>query len=246
MREKGHSHAARGKIIESLMERFKGRFSVILGINLFSGNSGEIFKWFIASLLFGTRISEAIVIRTYREFESEGILSPSKILNTGWDGLVEILDRGGYVRYDFKTATKFLDVNKALMERYKGDLNNLHSMASDTEDLEKKLKALGKGIGDMTVNIFLREMRGIWQKAEPLPSELVILAARHLGIIPRDGKNREEILKCLKKKWDKEGMEMEDFADFEVALLRLGKDFCRKMACERCLLKEGCKYRQFG
>ena len=41
-----------------------------------------------------------------------GVLSPSKILETGWDGLVEILDEGGYTRYDFKTATKILEIAK--------------------------------------------------------------------------------------------------------------------------------------
>ncbi|MEW6215059.1 MAG: hypothetical protein AB1478_07665 [Nitrospirota bacterium] len=237
--EKGYLQAQRGKkVIRSLVKKLSGRFSVALGINLSSGDSREIFKWFLASILFGTRISETIVINTYREFEKEGVLSSDNILNKGWDGLVEILDRGGYVRYDFKTATRLLDVNGTLMDRYRGDLNILHSLASDPKDLEERLKALGKGIGDVTVNIFLREMRGIWQKAKPLPSELVIMAARKAGIIPKDLKDKREILEFLMKKWADEGMKMKDFPDFEAALLRLGKDFCRKMACKRCPLKE--------
>lgn len=244
MEEKGHSQAQRGKAIRSLMKRLSGRFSVTLGIDLSSCDPGEIFKWFLASILFGTRISESIVIKTYMEFEREGVLSPGNIINRGWDGLVEILDRAGYVRYDFKTATKLLDVSRVMMDRYRGDLNILYSVASDPKDIEERLKALGKGIGDVTVNIFLREMRGIWQKAEPLPSELVIMAARNIGIIPEDLKDREEILELLKKKWTNEGVKVKDFPDFEAALLRLGKDFCRKMACVRCPLKEDCRPRQ--
>ncbi len=235
MKEKRHPK------LKGLIERLGSRFSSALGINLSSGDKREVFKWFLASILFGARISETIVINTYRGFEEEGVLSPEDILDTGWDGLVGILDRGGYVRYDFKTATKLLDVCRSLIERYNGDLNVLHSMATDEGDLEKRLKALGKGIGDVTVNIFLREMRGIWKKAEPLPSEMVIMATKNTGIIPEEIKDKREVLKLLMEKWNSEGMKMKDFPDFEAALLRLGKDFCRRMLCERCPLKEDCR-----
>lgn len=240
MKEKGYSKAQRNTL-KGLVKRLGGRFSQSMGINLLRGDRREVFKWFLASILFGARISETIVINTYRAFEEEGVLSPEDILDTGWDGLVEILDRGGYVRYDFKTATKLLDICKSLIERYKGDLNVLHSMARDEGDLEEMLKSLGKGIGDVTVNIFLREMRGIWKKAEPLPSELVIMAARNTGIIPEEIKDKKEVLKLLMEKCNSEGMKMKDFPDLEAALLRLGKDYCRKMACERCPLKKDCR-----
>jgi endonuclease III len=222
------------------MKVIGGRFSSALGIDLSSGNQGEIFKWFLASILFGARISEAIVIRTYREFEGEGALSPEIIVDKGWDGLVEILDRVGYVRYDFKTATKLLDVCRTMVKRYKGDLNILHSEALDPRDLEERLKALGKGIGDTTVNIFLREMRGVWEKADPLPSDLVIMAAKNLRLIPSDLQDRKEILVRLKKQWTGERMKIKDFPDFEAALLRLAKNFCRRTACGRCPLQEDC------
>jgi hypothetical protein len=56
---------------------------------------------------------------------------------------------------------------KDLQEQYAGDLNNLHEKAQDGKDLESRLKQLGKGIGDVTVNIFLRELRTVWVKARP-------------------------------------------------------------------------------
>jgi len=241
MEEKRNLRAQR-RAIRRLSERTGGRFSAVMGIDLPSGDSEEIFKWFLSSVLFGARISETIVINTYRAFEKEGVLSPASILNRGWDGLVEILDSGGYTRYDFKTATKLLDVNRSLLDRYGGDLNILHSVASDPKDLEERIKALGKGIGDLTVNIFLRELRGIWQKAEPLPSELVILAARNIAIIPEDLEDKGEILELLRKRWKDAGRGTKDFSDFESSLLRLGKGFCRKKACGRCPSKEDCRH----
>lgn len=231
------------RILEPLVEKVGGRFSAALGIDLSSLNPGEIFKWFLASLLFGARISETIVLKTYREFEKEKILSLKAILHTGWDGLVEVLDRGGYVRYDFKTATKLLEICRALVEKYNGDLNVLHSKASDPGDLEGRLKALGRGIGEVTVNIFLREMRGVWEKARPLPSDLVVLAAKRLGLIREDLDNKGMMLQILENKWTDQGMSMKHFPDFEAALLRLGKDYCRKNLCPSCPVPD-CKRKE--
>ena len=230
-----------GEILKKLIEKAGGRFSAVLGIDLSSQNPEEIFKWFLAAVLFGARISERIVIKTYKEFEKENTLSPARRLKTGWDGLVAILDRGGYVRYDFKTATKLLNLSTALTDKYGGDLNFIHSTASGARDLEGRLKYLAKGIGDVTVNIFLREMRGIWRKAEPVTSDLVVMAAKHMRIIPTRSKDREKILDLLKKKWADANMEMKDFPDFEAALVRLGKDYCRKGFCDRCPMKCECR-----
>jgi len=214
--------------IQALIKQHQGRFSVELGINLSSGRSREIFKWFLASILFGARISESIVKKTFREFASRDVVSPKAILDTGWDGLVAILDQGGYVRYDFKTATKLLDMCKALTENYQMDLSNLHSAAADPRDLEQRLKSLARGIGDVTVNIFLREMRGIWEKADPLPSDLVVMAAKDRGIVPELMKDRRKILDLLRKSWKKAGIRIKSFSDFEAALVRAAIEARRK------------------
>lgn len=154
-----------------------GKFSTALAIDLASGESTEIFKWLLAAILFGARISGRIAVQTYNELSRENLLTPNKLLRRGWNGLVEVLDRGGYVRYDFKTSTTLLEVCQTLVERYHGDLNTLHSRAKDPADLEQRIRQLGKGVGEITSGIFLREMRGTWRKAEPLPSDLVLLSS---------------------------------------------------------------------
>lgn len=241
------------EMIKILLKKLGQEFSSSLNIKLSSVHgesvhgesvdSEEVFKWFLASILFGARISETIVVNTYKQFEKEKVLSAEKILNTGWDGLVRILDDGGYVRYDFKTATKLLEIMATLKELYHGDLNKLHLEAKDSSDLETKLKNLGRGIGEVTVNIFLRELRGIWQKAEPLPSDLVILSARNLGLLSPKIRSKKEILNELKSVYQKNKVKGKDFVDFEAALLRLGKDFCRKGKCEICVIKNFCQSR---
>ena len=219
------------EVITALMKEHPGRFSAELGIDLSSGRSPEIFRWFLASVLFGARISESIVKKTFHEFDTRGIVSPNTILDTGWDGLVAVLDAGGYVRYDFKTATKLLDLCKALTENYRADLANLHDAAADPKDLEQRLKALAKGIGEVTVNIFLREMRGSWEKANPLPSDLVVMAAKERGMVPKTVKDRAKVLQLLMDAWKETGMKKKDFPDFEAALVRAGIELRRKKRC---------------
>jgi endonuclease III len=227
------------ELIRALLDRIGGRFSTALGIKLDQGDSHEVFKWFLASILYGARISETIANNTYRVFEKNGVLSPERILETGWDGLVLLLDVGGYVRYDFKTATKLLEVMAALKERFNGDLNTLHAQAQNPRDLEQKLMGLGRGIGPATVNIFLRELRDVWEKADPLPQELVVMSARNLGLVQAD--ERGEILRQLRSVWEGQALPGWRFADFESALVRLGKNYCRREKCAICPVAEECE-----
>lgn len=223
--------------LEVLIENFGQKYSEALGINLSKGEDSEVFKWFLLAILFGAPITERAVIKTYKCFEKHSVLTPQKILATGWDGLVEILDEGSYTRYDFKTADKLLETMKNLTETYNGSLTHLYNEAKDAKDLANKLKDLGKGIGDVTVSIFLRELRGIWEKADPQPTFLVVLAAKKLGIVREETFNVAERLRDF---WLKNSVAGKSFVNFETALLRLGKDFCRKKKCAACSFRMEC------
>ena len=112
----------------------------------------------------------------------------------------------------------------------------------DERDLESRLMEF-MGIRPVTTNIFPRELRGVWEKADPLPSDLVILAARNLGLTPHAGQTTEERAQLL---FDLQEALPEPllFADFESALVRLGKDWCRKEKHAPCPLREWCEHHQ--
>ncbi len=131
------------------------------------------------------------------------------------------LDQGGYARYDFKTADKLLKVMETLQADYQGSLERLHEAAADAPDLESRLRELAPGIGPATVNIFLRELRGIWSKADPMLSDLARAAAEHAGLLPR-GLGPREALAELQRHWQAQPVPGYDFADLEAALVRLG------------------------
>jgi len=219
-----------------LIERLGGMYSRELGIDLAEPNRARIFRWFLAAKLMGARIPTRTALSTWKEFARGGVDSPERIRQTGWDGLVAILDEGGYARYDFSTATKLLAIAGDILERYRGDLNVLHDRSDGPRDLEVRLMGLGKGIGPVTANIFLREMRSVWPKADPAISPLALLAARDLGLA--DGKGNP--VDALRKVWAAEKARGYEFSDFEAALVRLGKDYCRKPRVTSCPMRKIC------
>jgi hypothetical protein len=199
--------------LKEFVKQYGEPYSKMLGIDLKSRKNAEIVKWFIASILYGKPIRESSATSAYKVFEEQGVLTASKILKTGWEGLVSILDEGGYTRYDFSTAARLLQIFGNLQKNYDGNLNHLHHLATDSEDLERKLKDLGKGIGDTTVSIFLREMRMAWPEVEPRPSPLVRAAMEEMRL--------KDLRKFAK-------VHRLDVVSLETALLRLGKDFLKK------------------
>jgi len=187
-------------------------YSKELGLDL--SKAEDRFKWFLASILFAKRISAETAKETYLYFEQEDLTSPDAMLEAGWDRLVEVLDSGGYTRYDFSTATNLLGIAKMLKEKY-SDLERLHAESSSPTDLERRLQEF-KGVGPVGVNIFLRELRGIWEKAKPKPSPLAVATAQKIGL------------------------NIEDAERYESQLVRLNLEYCKKRRSSECPLKDKC------
>jgi hypothetical protein len=131
-----------------------------LHIDLASKKESELFKWFLACLLFGKPIQAEIAGQATQALVAAGLTSPGAILRAGWDKLVLLLDQAHYVRYDFSTATKLLEVCQDLQRRF-GTLTNLLAQARTAAELSRKLQEF-KHIGPVTARIFLREVRPIW------------------------------------------------------------------------------------
>lgn len=203
--------------IRDLIENYGRRFSTELGINLKSKNPEEVFKWFLASLFFGARISQNIAKKTYREFENAGITSPQAIIATGWSGMIPVLGAGGYARYDNRTANKLLGIAEKLLDEYGGNIVSFLEGCKTPEELEERLWEF-KGVGEVTTNIFLRELRGLFQQADPPLGMRALQAAKELNFIHSD--DPAKALQELKVLWKQAEIPKYDFTDFEAALVR--------------------------
>ena len=157
-------------------------YSEELGIDLAARTEDQYFRWFLAGLLFGGHIGETIARHTYQAFCRHRLTTPRDILAAGWDFLVNpIMREGGYVRYDFSKSDQILRDCDKLVGEYDGSLWRLHEASRDARDLEARLLAF-HGVGPVTMNIFLRELRPFWPKADPRPLPVVVLAAESFGV----------------------------------------------------------------
>lgn len=205
--------------MHELLEHFGELYSEELGIDV----RKEPFKWFLASMLFGGRISSSIAKKTYKAYKAAGLISPEKIAASDEVTLIEIHGRGGYARYDGITAEYVLGVARKLLESYDGKIEKLDKISKNPRDLERRLQEF-RGVGPVTAKIFLRELRGIWRNADPQPTSIEISAAKNLGIIASE----EEALKRLKDFWSRNIIKGYDFRNFEAVLVRLGTELRRK------------------
>jgi hypothetical protein len=134
-----------------------------LEIDLPSNKEEELFKWLLACLLFGKPIQTNIAAQAYRTLVAAHLCSPEAILKAGWDELVRLLDEAHYVRYDFSTATKLLEISDELKRRY-GNVSNLIAESKTPRELSAKLQEF-RNVGPVTARIFLRELRPHWRSS---------------------------------------------------------------------------------
>lgn len=128
-----------------------------LGLTLAVDDEPALFGWFLASYLFGKRISQGIAAQAwtvlYRQYGRD---TPRKLLGLSRQQLVGYLGEGHYRRYDESTATRLLDVCHHLQEAYGGSFVRLRDASTDRVDFESRLQRL-KGVGPKTCEIFMRE-----------------------------------------------------------------------------------------
>jgi hypothetical protein len=151
-----------------------------------------------------------VALRTYQTLAESGVRTIEDVGRRSWSELVDLLDRGGYVRYDYKTASRLLDLAATVAARFPDGLKALSQMNSG--QLQAELDAL-PGWGPVTVRLFLRELRGVWRGAELPIDPRALGAARDLGWQPP----RHIQLAWLARRAYAAGV---DVRDLEAALVR--------------------------
>jgi hypothetical protein len=215
--------APKASLADSLVRQFGGRYSSELGIDVDAGDD-EVERWFLASTLFGTRISARIAERTFHQLTRAGINRISDAGRSDWDTLVALLDAGGYARYDFRTARRLQALSEVVGDRYHGEIGEIGRRCTDPATLVARLDDL-PGWGPVTVGLFLRELRGTWPGALLPLDPRAADAARHLGLLT--GRERDS-LACIERIAGQAGR---DQRDVEAALVRFGLAHRRAAGC---------------
>lgn len=127
-----------------------------LGIDLTEGAADQLFRWFLASLLFGRPIQQDVAANTYRVLIKHGLTSPGQFEKYDREGLRALLDEGHYARLDYIMTDELHDVMRTVKDEY-GSVSQMVKKAESRKALTDKLVAL-KGVGPKTAEIFLRDI----------------------------------------------------------------------------------------
>jgi hypothetical protein len=223
--------AAQAAEANALVRNFGGRYSSELGIDLANGDS-QVERWFVASTLFGSRISARVAERTFAELSRAGI---NRIVDAGTrdqSDLVALLDAGGYARYDFRTSARLQALARVITERYGGEIGAIGRHFTAPRTLVAALDEL-PGWGPVTIGLFLRELRGVWPGASLPLDPRAAQAARHLGLTT--GLEHDE-LASITHVAERARC---DARDLETALVRLALAHRRTTTCpggDRCIV----------
>ncbi len=128
-----------------------------LGIDLADGKPQQLYRWFLACLLFARPIQQEIAADAYQSLIRKGHLtSPGRFEDIQREPLRKLLDDAHYARYDYVTADQLHESMRRVVEEY-GSVSHMVKDAESMDDLRKRLLGF-KGLGDLTADIFLNEL----------------------------------------------------------------------------------------
>ncbi|KPQ10238.1 MAG: putative EndoIII-related endonuclease [Saliniramus fredricksonii] len=185
--QKSETTRSRKEIIEALMQRHGQTFCDKLSIPIEQGTPSPLFRWLVASILFSARINADIACAAARALSEAGWRTAQAMAESTWEERTEVLNRAGYARYDESTSRMLGESAQMLLEQYKGDLRILRETAGAEPQAERKRLKAFKGLGDVGVDIFFREVQTIWDELYPFLDERALDAADQLGL-PRDAR----------------------------------------------------------
>ena len=205
------ARASKQSMVDALLERHGRTFADELRIDVRKQTPSELFRLLCASTLMSARISSAIATDAARNLAKRGWRSPKKLAQSTWEQRVAALNDAGYTRYQERTATMLGDMTEHLLERWDGDLRKLRREAECEPQRERRLLKEFKGMGDVGIDIFFREVQVAWDELFAFADRRALGAAERLNL----GKDPKALVKLAGE---------QRFAPLVAALVRLELD----------------------
>lgn len=163
-------------VVRALLDRQKTTYAAQAGIRL-RNTPAPLYQLLVLAMLLSARIKADIAVAAARELFDAGMRDPRSMAKASWQERVDALGRGGYRRYDERTATLLGKGAELLLERHRGDLRRLR----EEPDPKKALRDV-PGIGPTAVDIFLRDVQAVWPEFAPYIDHKAQDGAGRLGL----------------------------------------------------------------
>ena len=170
------------RTIEALLERHGRTYCDELGIDIAANTPSALFRWLVASMLYSARISAGNATEAARALTQAGLTTAEKMAAASWQDRVDVLTAHGYKRYDESYSRMLGETAEAVRDDYGGDLRKLREAAGENPDEERRRLKAFKGLGDVGVDIFCREVQAAWPELYPFADRKALQAAERLGL----------------------------------------------------------------
>lgn len=151
-----------------------------------------LYRLLVLSHMLSARIRGSVALATACALHEAGLRDSRRMAEAGWQQRVDALGRGGYRRYDERTATQLGDAAGLLSERWGGDVRRLRREADGEVSELRRLLQEFPGIGPAGADIFLREAQGVWPEAAPYLDTKALQGAERLDL-PKDPERLTEL-----------------------------------------------------
>lgn len=168
--------------VRALLELHGETYAHELGIKLEKPSPSTLFQLLCASVLFSARIDANIAAKAFTNLKRRRWRSARSMAQSSWEDRVEALNDAGYTRYQERTSTMLGDLSEFLLDRWSGDLRKLRDEADRDPTAERKLLKQLKGLGDVGVDIFFREVQVAWDELFPFADQRALAASKRLGL----------------------------------------------------------------
>ncbi|MCI3270515.1 endonuclease [Streptomyces cylindrosporus] len=172
------------RVVRELVGAHGRTFAEDAGITL-RDTPQPLYRLLVLALLLSARIRGSIAVDTARELYRAGLRDPRRMAQADWQARVDALGRGGYRRYDERTATQLGDGAELLSERWGGDLRRMRKEADGDVSALRRLLQKVPGMGPAGADIFLREAQRVWPEVAPYLDGKALDGAARLGL-PKD------------------------------------------------------------
>ncbi|MEU9338491.1 endonuclease [Streptomyces sp. NPDC048290] len=172
------SRPADRAVVRALLDRQPRTYPEAAGIRL-RNTPMPLYQTLVLALLLSARIRAGTAVSAARELFAAGMRDARSMADADWQRRVDALGRGGYRRYDERTATQLGRGAALLLDRYGGDLRRLR----EAPDPRLALMEL-PGIGPTGADIFLRDVQGVWPEFAPYVDRKALEGARRLRLPP--------------------------------------------------------------
>lgn len=199
----------RKQLVSTLLQRHGQTFAQELGFDLAGNTPSALFRLLCFALLASARISHNIAVEAARTLSRKKWITARKMAESTWRQRTDTLNHAGYARYDESTSRMLGDTAQHLLDAYRGDLRKLREAANRDAVTERRLLKAFKGIGDVGVDIFFREVQIVWEEVYPHADRRVLKAASRLGL----GDDAKDLARLVDNR--------ADFARLTAALVRV-------------------------